>query len=738
MKPNNKNARLSRTIIVVILTFIIGGLTNWFKTAAAEAVQNSTRSEMEEVVTQMQLQLESVIAEGRRGLNLLSKYVTDANITIESAAEFFQNQSHVEEFYNLYYVTPDGSGVSIHNTEYIFTESELFIQALKSEFCISNPHLSEYNNTLAFDIAVPVFHEDTVTAVLLSEVRLENFFEILRSVTKGQGEAFIINHDFNRVFSTSYAKANTSILEVELREKNPERIKEIQSDIQQGKNGSFFYDDDAGNNIMVYIPISMTNWTLAVSVETALINSGLVHAVGMLSIMCDIIYWFLIGLICYTSYYYLRSTKALEKTAYYDPLTELPNLAKLKIDMHHVLHHNKGKEYTIIVYDIENFKAVNEIFGYEIGDRILKGMKTLKVALAEPTLMISRIHDDKFAMFAGNHFLDDFDELTRKRIAHYAKEVPEAYYYHGIFKCGRYHIPKGETDVDAILMKVALAHKTAKETKGLIACDYDEKFRSQLKRESEITAKMHPAIENNEFKVFLQPKFSVKDNKLIGAEALVRWIEDDGTVIFPNDFIPLFERNGFIVELDKYILEKVCVTLQDWMGAGSKNLVVSVNCSRLNLKSKLFVENIITIVDKYNIPHEYIEIELTESTATQYEDRIEKLFFDLRNAGFKISIDDFGAGYSSLGMLKNLKADTIKLDRSFFAGNEESLRGDYVVERFIELSHDLDMYVVAEGIETLEQVETLRKMNCDAVQGYVHSKPISIYDFEEKYKVITR
>ncbi len=223
---------------------------------------------------------------------------------------------------------------------------------------------------------------------------------------------------------------------------------------------------------------------------------------------------------------------------------------------------------------------------------------------------------------------------------------------------------------------------------------------------------------------------------LIGAESLVRWIEADGSIIFPDEFIPLFEQNGFIVELDRYILEHTCISMKKWIDAGLGHLPISVNCSRLTIESSTFIEDTLETVDKYGIPHGLIEIEITESTTTKNEEVLKVLFSKLRDLGFKISIDDFGSGYSSLSMLKNLKVDTLKMDRSFFIDESVGGRADLLIDGVVKLSHNLDMYVVAEGIETKEQINKLQSMKCDAVQGYYYSKPISISEFEEKYSSI--
>ncbi len=438
----------------------------------------------------------------------------------------------------------------------------------------------------------------------------------------------------------------------------------------------------------------------------------------------------------YISIVDMRSKKRLVQVAYYDSLTNLPNIMKLSIDIVEKLKKYKNKNHIIIVFDIENFKALNEMYGREIGDRVLKSFKIFFDRINDQSLVTSRIGDDKFAVFGSEKTLNDLDTLFDEVVYLLDERVPELIDYAGTYKIGRYNIENGETNFEDIMTKVNLAHQKAKTFKGQLVCDYDDTFKKKLLIEGEIISKMNNVLENKEFKVFLQPKFDAHDNTLVGAEALVRWIEDDSKMISVGDFIPLFERYGFIVQLDRYVFENTCMTIRKWMDEGLGAFPISVNCSRLNLENPNLVADIITFVDKYNVPHECIEIELTESITISNENSIDQLFKDLHHNGFRVSIDDFGAGYSSLGLLKNLHVDTLKMDRSFFINGNNARRDDILIDSIIKMSHNLGMYVVAEGIETQDQLELLRTMNCDAIQGYLYARPMPINEFEKKYSTI--
>ncbi len=723
-----------RSIIVFLTIVFIGLLVNMVRSITDDAIIESTFSEMEQIGGHYQDLLENSIEEAEDDLLLIAQLMADNDVNSENVAEFFESQSQVSEFETLYYIGLDGEGVSTDNEQYDFSENKSFINASNGETYIANPHVSEQTSSVVFDLSVPVIQNDEITGVLFCEINIYDFFEAVNEDKKYESDIFFVNSNLDLVYSTSENHVGReTIPDEDLQEMGMDNVSKAQNDIRNKQDGRFYYDYFGTAKVMVYYPIDMTDVALAMNVHIDSISSEIITASNYFDMVGSIIYWTVIALVLYVTFIQRRSDKRILKVAYFDPLTELPNMAKLKLEMGNVLQNNKKKQYIIIVIDIQNFKAINEIFGYEVGDRVLKLVKSFSDSFKEPSLITARIGSDKFAMFAGNGLLEDLSFFEQAVSDHYDEFIPELADYAGTFKIGRYKIEMGETNFDDIMSKANLAHLRAKASKGEMLCDYDETLKRQVIVEADINNKMKTALANEEFKVFLQPKFSASDDKLVGAEALVRWIEVDGKMIFPNDFIPLFERNGFIVELDKYILENVCKTINYWINKGLGKITVSVNCSRLNLENPFFVDGIVAIADKHNVPHECIEIELTESTTITNENTIEQLFSDLHKNGFKTSIDDFGAGYSSLGMLKNLHVDTLKMDRSFFVGSKNARRDDMLIDSIVKMSHNLGMYVVAEGIETKEQVELLKSVNCDAIQGYVYAKPMPVDEFENNY-----
>lgn len=302
------------------------------------------------------------------------------------------------------------------------------------------------------------------------------------------------------------------------------------------------------------------------------------------------------------------------------------------------------------------------------------------------------------------------------------------------FAVGIYKVQQKEMDIEQLYNNALLAcDMLGEEAENQIAF-FDVEMNKQRLWERKVEDDMDAALANREFQVYLQPKISTAQEVLAGAEALVRWIHPQDGFIPPNKFIPIFERNGFILKLDDYMLEEIARQQAEWIRQGRKVVPISVNISRAHFAKEDLAEHICSIVDKYQVPHQVIELELTESAFFDDKKVLLQTVKKLREAGFIVSMDDFGAGYSSLNSLKELQLDVLKLDADFFRGVDVQERGLLIVSEVIDLAKKLNMKIVAEGIENREQVEFLTEQECDLIQGYFFAKPMPIYEFEQKYK----
>ncbi len=719
---------ISSILLVFVLLYV-------YNMIAQDELHAVAAQEIEQIKKQLDVAFEDSIEESEDDLSLLASYVAKNIKPNEDVIDFLNTQSQTEEFENLYHVNLDGIGISTQRIERNFSKNSVFLSALKNEFILSPPYKSSITGEIVLDVAVPVIKDDKVITVLFSEHSIESLFERISELMFGIGYAYILSKDGTVLFSTEQDFIRLEELSDDsLKILSDSTFEEVLDDIKDGQSDILYYELDGKVSTVMYIPIKSADWTLVLTVNEDKIHSSLYSAVAVTIYLSAFAF---IALIAFAFYIWYSSKikfiRSIEKIAYTDSLTGLPNLACLKKDMEEILNKNPDVRYTIIKIDIENFKAINEIFNFHVGNEVLQRFKHIALVINEPSLIVARTGVDEFMCFFKSERMEDIDRITRYYEVYFKRTMSKLRNYNIAFKYGRYNILPEERDVNTIINNVNMAHTMAKEQKGYKICDYDDKYKERILKSIKVSNQMKHALKSGEFQAFLQPKISVIDETLIGAEALVRWIEPNGNIILPEQYIPIFEKNGFIVNIDRYMLETVCATLKKWNESGCAYLPISVNLSRLNLSDANLAKNLAKIVNKYNIPHNYIEFELTESTMIDNESILEALFNELHSYNFRVSIDDFGSGYSSLSLLKNLSVDTIKLDKSFFADKKHIERGNLIVNSLIQLAHSLNIHIVAEGIEELHQLQFIKNSGGDAIQGYYYAKPMSIADFEEKY-----
>jgi EAL domain-containing protein (putative c-di-GMP-specific phosphodiesterase class I) len=376
----------------------------------------------------------------------------------------------------------------------------------------------------------------------------------------------------------------------------------------------------------------------------------------------------------------------------------------------------------------------------ERGDHVLISLGTELGALAKGRGCCSRVFSDKYILFikyseetdiksAINNFFEDFTKKIRSENNNCAISISAGIYIiENAAQTEESDLPKF-VDRANIARKNAKAAQNAQENSCVI---FKEEMKAELNRSMHITSEAERAMQNREFVVYYQPKISLKEGAVVGAEALVRWRKPDGTLIPPGAFLPYLEKSSFITKVDFYVYEIVCHRINEELRRGHTVLPVSVNVSRLHLRDSGFVEKVISMVEQYRVPPELLEFELTENALLDNEAKAISIMTRLRDFGFVVSIDDFGSGYSSLGLLKNLPVDILKLDRAFFGESDLKANNAIVVSSIIDMATRMNISVVCEGVETQEQVDFLRKnTQCDSVQGFYYARPVPPEDFDD-------
>ncbi|PPV30029.1 bifunctional diguanylate cyclase/phosphodiesterase [Clostridioides difficile] len=428
--------------------------------------------------------------------------------------------------------------------------------------------------------------------------------------------------------------------------------------------------------------------------------------------------------------------KRFKRIFYTDNLTKIKNQVAFENRAIEILHNASNKEYVLLNIDIDNFKYINDTHGYEYGDKVL----IIVAAALSKTFNIketcARIGSDNFVILAKyrDSLLEDIREmLTNAIISELDMNVTQTISY-----CiGAYLVEidnLGYKSINSIMDKANIAHKVSK-TRGISSTVwYNENLLKQLQMENSIYNYMYKAIENEEFHMYLQPKFQISSLNVVSAEALVRWFSPELVFLSPDEFIPLFEKSGFIIELDFYMLKKACSFVRKtFMKKNQYTYPIAVNFSRVTIYQNSFYQRFLDTVKEYEIPFKYIEIEVTESAFNEISQPVISILEELKKLGFLISMDDFGSGYSSLSLLCSLSINGLKLDKSLLKETFNREKVYSIIQCIIEMSHRIGMSVVCEGIETKKDLEFLNTVKCDVGQGFYFSKPIEEKEFFNKY-----
>ena len=423
----------------------------------------------------------------------------------------------------------------------------------------------------------------------------------------------------------------------------------------------------------------------------------------------------------------LRENAAIVSEVQFDKLTGVYSKEFFYRKASELISENPNKQYSIVCTNVENFKLYNDIFGVKKGDELLLKIANTLKQCSPAVLYIGRYEADRFLCIQEREQEKiDREKFFSSSVGHIDKSV--------VMKWGIYEISDSTISIEQICDRALLAVDSIKGQYNVFYAVYDDVMREKMIREKEITDEMEKAISENQFIVYLQPKYNLSTDSMAGAEALVRWIHPKWGFMSPAQFIPLFEKNGFITQLDLYVWEKALSYLKEFKEKGYPLLPISVNVSRADIYQTDIVKELLKLTKKYDIDPKYLHLEITETAYAEDPGKIINTVEILKNHGFILEMDDFGSGYSSLNMLNEMKLDILKLDTKFIQSEMTKPISRSILRFVINLAHWMGLSVVAEGVETAEQVQRLRAISCDYVQGFFFSRPIPKADFEELLK----
>ncbi len=411
-----------------------------------------------------------------------------------------------------------------------------------------------------------------------------------------------------------------------------------------------------------------------------------------------------------------------------DAVTGLFTRFKFYREVRLLLSEENEETLALVRFDIDRFKMINNFYGAREGDRVLQSVASelRRISMVFDRFVYGRMENDVFAVCMP--FREENIDLLVNAIQINLRKVNKDYNIK--LSCGVYVINDDTLDVSEMYDRAYLAAKSCKGKFVQSIVYYDESMIEDMRQEQFIINEVNRAIDEEQFEVYLQPKINLATDCSYGAEALVRWNHPDKGMMSPGEFIPVYERNGIIGRLDQYMWRQVCKLLRRWLDEGRHPNPISVNVSRVNIYNPRLVQILKKLITEYQIPAELLNLELTESAFMEDQDMIMRTMSSLRQLGFKIMMDDFGSGYSSLNVLKDMEVYYLKVDMKFLQDQELNGKGEKVLTSVIRMAKWMHLPSIVEGVETLEQVDFLKCIGCEYAQGYYYAKPMSVADYE--------
>ena len=745
MKKNNispEKAKLISTLLVslIFLTIVLSLSSMYTKKLLKDAENdyfNSLQSTLDGFTRIVSLQLNGYIFSLQTFYE--DKIFDDCDTEeIFKFIQYYDYKKH-EDFENLYYITPDGT-TYLSNGQIIHLSPDKHLALMgKNDIYISGVSTLPDNDEYLFCIEKAIYKNNTIAGVMGASVIIKKFINRTTGLRVGTRENFMlldkegtfIVHSLDDVIGKKYEPEDKKYDDgssINLAKNPPQTITTMDS-----------YGD------MIYLissKVPESGWTLAIKVSMNEINNiYLPEKRNEIAIIIVAVITILALVFIEAKLLDFFQKKQLIATVY-DPLTNLWTRQRFEKEASKMIKNSRAK-FMLVEADIRGFKFINQNYGEEAADKlILHYSKILVSFIAEHHGIIGRGFADHFYILlkitsvhkAMSVFKEKMEKLTEELKAYEIPFFP---------KFGISFLMPGDnakgTTIQSLIGQASFAKSTIKDNLLIQYSVYNSKLLEKINEERFIENHMQQALEDHEFFIMYQPKISLLDDKIVGAEALVRWNSPKLGLLTPDVFIPLFERNGFITKLDYYVYEEVFKFIQKRLMKDEPIVPISVNMSRNHNKPEKFIHDFMEIFTKYSIPPNLIQLEILERSVmdnTTLQDITEKL----HKEGFTVAMDDFGSGESSLNMLTKIPVDVLKFDREFLdASTDSEGRIDKKSEKFIQilinLSKNLEKQTVFEGVETQAQRDFLRSINCDQAQGFFYSKPLSEQDFMQFIKM---
>ena len=701
-------------------------------------------SSIEGVAEQNEILVEKEAGTRFRLLDSLARELSDGDESI--FVDKMQGFVETYQFKRMGYIAADGTAKTTDGYRLNMSDRDFFQQSMQGKNFLTDAFEdridTSYETINVFSVPVYENNQKTIKGVLFGTCGYEMFEECLKNeIFEGQAFNYIIKIDGTIVAGSGNSKKwgigkNIFVTDASEDERDDDardddaRDKMI-SDMKEGKSGYGMDPKRKEASLYYYMPLKIEEsgetWYVVTAVSESVLTSRMqvvMDAINSLMVIILAVISVSVGVYIYS---WRKSKKELMTLAYQDPVTLGDNFVAFK-------ERAKSKKDGVgwlIAMDVTDFKLINSTCGVKKGDEVLRVIWEIFETETGENELAAHVNADRFILF----WMDENQENIKQRLEYVIRkieEIPERLEIPNLFPVfGIFHTIVLD-EIDPLYGNAVQAKHQIKGRRDRHYIFYDELNHESIQENRELEEHFETALENEEFEIWYQPKYSAHSRKLVGAEALVRWRRADGALIPPLKFIPLFEWNGNIIRLDEYVFRAVCRQQKEWQKQGQKMLPVSVNISRVSLYYSSVVGKYESIIRSFDLDSKYIQLEITES-ATIDNNEIFNLLEQFHTAGFKILLDDFGSGYSSLAALNRMHFDTIKLDKSLvdYIGDDN---GEKLLNSITKLAQSFGMEITAEGVETVEQLMFLCNLDCDDIQGYYFSRPLPVKEYEECLK----
>ena len=722
--------------IVSVILVLIGGVS-YFSIKGTQ--EKEAQKYMKEIVSQYKNIIRAQIDGDIQTLDAVAAITgQDGAVDLDTVLSYLEEECSHNDFIHMGFVYPDRKGYFIdtdgNRHDGVDISDEDFIsRTLSGRSAVSGIMKDKMSDNTVVCYGVPVIHDGNVMGAVTATRTTSNLSEIIsQDIFDGIAYVHIIDREGNFVLRSGHAVINKQMDNIfEDGDITDEVRSSILADIGTGGDSFAVFHYQGNAYWVTFIPVGVNGWQIFCLVPQTFLNHN--FDTVFLVFACVMACIFLLFAVLFLYIYTLlkREHESLRLFAYKDSLTGADNRNRFLL--------KETADRAVVLMNISGFKFVNEFFGFEKGNLFLLHIaRVLRGSIREGERYY-RDNADRFGMLV---YYQDREELTdrikkiQKDINEYTVSPNQDYRINCNFGVYLIQAPGPDRQAplshDTVINGALLALNSVNGNTANPIAFYDEEMHEKARRKIEIASQMQAALANGEFHMYLQPKYFLEDGSLHSAEALVRWCSDGEIIHYPDEFIPIFEENGFITELDMYMLEEACRRVSHWTELGYKVRPISVNQSRIFFYDEEFLDKFRQIVDRYSIDPDMIILEVTESVAMSNLARVKMVISKLHNMGFSISMDDFGSGYSSLNTLKDLDIAELKLDKEFLSEQSTSPRGQVVIESIIHLAKALSITTVAEGIENEVQLRFLQSVSCDIGQGYYFAKPMPADEFEER------